>query len=259
MLRVFFLVVELVLLMACGTPPFAPTATPTASPTPIVVYADATLANAVRDIGTAFTHANPDGRIEWTFAEPDLLRAKLKQIPQPDIVISAADLFGNVVSRPIARDALVIVVGNANPAQLERAQDLNRPGLRVAIAGENTPLGQSTRALIENFRHDAAFGPDFPAMFYDSVKVRANDGRDVLNAVIEKRAEVGIVYASQANMERNRTRIFEIESGLNVPATYSVARMLTAHDAQPVLDFIEYLHSLQAQTLWRDYGFDAVP
>jgi molybdenum ABC transporter molybdate-binding protein len=258
MLRVLFLIVWFGLLMACGTPPLAQTAAPFSSPTPLVVYADAALANVLRDIGAAFTQANPDGKLEWTFAEPDLLRAKLQQTPPPDIVISAAaDLLRNEVSKPIARDALVVVVTGTNPAQLERAQDLNRPGLRVAIAKENTTLGRATRALIENFRHDAAYGPDFPALFYASVTAQANDGRGVMNALLENRADVGIVYASERDTEKKRTDVLPIENELNVPAIYFAA--LTAQDTERGVVFMDYLHSPQAQSLWRDYGFEPMP
>lgn len=256
-------------LLACAASPFsaAPTPTPTRAAT-LVIYADAAVANVLRDIGTSFMQANLDLELEWHFAEPQILLTRLEQGAQPNFVMSAdSAIHGALMARshpavaptPIASDPLVLIVIDENPAQLERAEDLNRPGLRVAIAGERTALGQATQALIENFRHDAAFGPDFPALFYDSVTVHADDGRGVLNAVVENRAEVGIVYASQANLERNRVRVFGIDEGLNVPAAFAVIPLRTAPDSQRASSFVEYLNSPQAQTLWRDYGFEPQP
>ncbi|RIK33089.1 MAG: hypothetical protein DCC52_04115 [Chloroflexi bacterium] len=141
---------------------------------------------------------------------------------------------------------------------MERAQDLNRVKLRVALARPETPLGKATRALLENFRHDADFGPDFPAQFYDSVTVQTDDARALLNALIAARADAGFVFSSDANIERARVQVFPIDPALNVAATYAVVALPSERDATPSLNFIKALTLPQAQTLWRDYGFEPI-
>lgn len=245
-------------LTACATLPFTQTPTPTPA-APLVIFADDALANVLRDIGTAFTQTHPGAQIEWTFAEPNVLRAKIAQGAEPDVILSADARLHENASAFVARDPLVLVVANANPAQLERAEDLNRDDLRVAIADENTALGQATHALIEKFRHDAAFGPDFPALFSDNIVAQTDSGRAVLNAVIENRADVGIVYASQARLEAQRVTVMEIPRELNVSAEFKSATLATNKDTARVQVFLDYLTSPQAQTLWRDYGFEPAP
>lgn len=259
MIRRFLGLVVLVLGMtACANLPFAPTPTPTPA-APLVIFADDALANVLRDIGAAFTQANPGAQMEWTFAEPNVLRAQIAQGAEPDVVISADARWHENAFPLVARDPLVLVVANANPAQLERVEDLNRDALRVAIADENTTLGQATRALVENFRHDAAFGPDFPARLDNSIVAQADSGRAVLNAVIEKRADVGIVYASQARLEAQRVTVLEIPRELNVSAEFRRAALATTKGAARTQAFLDYLTLPQAQTLWRAYGFEPAP
>ncbi|MBI4674479.1 MAG: molybdate ABC transporter substrate-binding protein [Chloroflexi bacterium] len=264
MLRAIFLVVAiLATLSACATLPFAPTPTPPPSPTPtrLAIYADAALANVLRDIGTAFLQQNPGASFEWTFAQPDALRVKLAQAAPPDVLISAdADVLSQLESASaptrIARDPLTVLIPNTNPANVERIEDLNRRDLRIVIAAENTALGQATRALVENFRHDAAFGPDLPQTFYENVIAQLSNGRSVLDVLLQNRADVGIVYASEANFEARRVTALDIPQGLNVPAEYRGILLKSAHAPARAQAFLEYLASPQAQTLWRDYGFE---
>lgn len=268
MSRVFCLLLAFAGLSACATTPSAPTVT--RAPTfaaPLAIYADAAAANALRDMGVAFQQVNPAAQLAWTFAEPDALRAKLRADHTADLVISAdpallsaaKQAHADFTAEPIGRDPLVIVFTNANPASFERMEDLNRADLRVAIARADTPLGAATRALLENFRHDATFGPDFPAQFNAMIRAQADDGRGVLNALYDQRAEIGIVYASQANPDRQRLRFVKPDDGLNIFANYYAVASPSARNAAQVARFIEALRSPQAQTLWRDYGFESIP
>jgi|GEM_PF-3094434 molybdate transport system substrate-binding protein len=257
-------------LAACANLPFAPTPTalptPTA-PTPLHIYADEALAYVLRDIGAAFLQTNPGTQIQWRFAAPDMLRGQSANDSQAALVMTADTGLLDWLARsgrasaplPIARDPLAILVANANPAQLERAEDLNRNDLRVVIAKETTMLGQATRALVENFRHDAAFGPDFPNLFYQNVRVQADSGRAVMNALIANDADVGIAFASDANLEPNRIKALPMPEGLNVFATYTSVMLQPARTHTSVQALVEYLDSSQAQTLWRDYGFEPAP
>lgn len=266
MYRGIVLLMWLAALLACAPAPVTPTAPPTPQSTaPLVIYADAAAADVLRDIGVAFQQMYPAAQIEWTFAAPDALRAKLEAGARPDLIISAdaalnqaSQTRGGAAPKMIARDPLTLAVANANPAGLERAQDLNRVKLRVALARPETPLGKATRALLENFRHDADFGPDFPAQFYDSVTVQTDDARALLNALIAARADAGFVFSSDANIERARVQVFPIDPALNVAATYAVVALPSERDATPSLNFIKALTLPQAQTLWRDYGFEPI-
>lgn len=266
--RAFFWILAFAGLSACAAAPFAPPVT--RAPTfgaPLVIYADATAANALRDMGAAFQQVHPDAQLMWTFAQPDALRAKLRAGQPADLVISAdpallnaaKQAYADSTAEPIGRDPLVIVFTNANPAAFERIEDLNRADIRIAIARANTSLGTATRALLENFRHDATFGPDFPAQFNDMVRVQADDERGVLNALYDQRAEIGIVYASQANPDRQRLQLVKPDDGLNIFANYYAVASPFTRNATQAARFIEALRSSQAQTLWRDYGFESIP
>jgi molybdate transport system substrate-binding protein len=257
LLTIFFLAA----LMGCPALPFAQTPTPQPSPTPavITIYADAALSNVLRDIGTAFTQANPGVKMEWTFAEPNALRAKLAQGAPPHAIVSAdAQLLQSIdggKTKLAARDALAVFIAKKNPANIERIEDLNSENLRIAIAQENTALGKATQALIENFRTDAMFGPDFPQIFNDNIVAQLPDGRSVREAVLQNRADIGIIFASEVNEQAERVTVLGMPEGLNVYSDY-MSVINTKTNSPQAQAFVEYLGSAQAQTLWHDYGFE---
>lgn len=256
------LAVLVALLAACAAPVPSPTATP--SP-PLVVFADRALANVLRDIRTAFAQAHPEITTELVLEDSAEMRDRIKSTAQPGILMSAdttlvAELQkGNRLEdppRPVARDPLVLFAARANPADVERVEDLNRPDLRIAIAQDNTPLGTLTGVLVDNLEHDATFGPDFPALLKQNVRVQAADAQAILQSVIEGRADVGIVQASEAELWKERITVYEFDPGLRAAETFTVVKVRTASDFGSAQLFFYFLFSPQAETLWQDDGYE---
>jgi len=232
----------------------APTPPPTPA-RPLVVYVDSSISNVARDIRTAFLQAHPELEIELVFEQAEV---PLDLILTGDMKIFETLRQENRLQdspRVVARDPLVVFVARANPKQIERIEDLNHRDLRMAIAKETTPLGKLTRALVENLRGDAAFGPEFPEIFFQNVSAQTDDGANVLEQVIQKQADGGIVYASEADLRREQIIALEITTGLNVSTEYSIAILKSTPDAARAQLFFDFLFSPQAQTLWRDYGY----
>ena len=268
MMRRPWFAAALAALSACNALPFAPTPTALPTPTlppPLVIYADNALANALRDIRTAYDQTHPQPRIDFTFAEPADLSTRIENTLRPEVLITTnARIFQDLQARDrltipphvLVRDPLIVFIARTNPAGIERIEDLNRTDIRVVIAAENTRLGQATRALVENFRTDAAFGPDFPAILYHDVIAQPASGSEILQRVVLNRADVGIVYASEADLQREQIMPLVMTAGLGISSDYSVAVLQSALDPARANQFIEFLTTPQAKTIWRDYGFD---
>lgn len=254
----------------CSILPLYPTPAPAPTRTvaaPVVVYADAALANVLRDIRTSIEQADPALKVEFTFAEPPDLQTRLASTLRPELVITsdmaALDRLkqqNRLAGEPrlVANDLVVIVIARMNPAGIERVEDLNRTDLRVALAPEATPLGKQTRLLVENMRRDAAFGPDFPTSFFGSVIISPTTGGEILQRLVTNRADVGVVFASEAGLYQERVQTLALPSGLDVATGYYAAALQGTRDPARGQRVLDALRSSQAQTLWRDYGFEPV-
>jgi molybdate transport system substrate-binding protein len=165
---------------------------------------------------------------------------------------------GNLIKdapRSFARNQLAIIVPTSNPAKLERVEDLNRQGLKIVIAAANVPVGSNTRQLIENFRHDAAFGPEFPTNFYDNVVSQEMNVRQVLSKVTLGEADAGIVFATDALSAKDKVIVLDMPEGLNVTAEYPLTILNPTKDSNQAQQFIEFVLSPQGQAVLAQYGF----
>ncbi len=250
----------------CTVLPLAPTPVPTPPPTSharLVIYADAALETPLEDLKLAFYHITTSASLDFTFAEPPVLRQRLEATLRPEMVITRDQALLSELRRQnriegeprvVARDPLAIIIARTNPGRIERLEDLTRMPLRVAIAADDTPLGQATRQLIENLSHDLTYGPDFPGLFYGEVVSQPQDGSQVLQQVIFHKAHVGIVYISDLGFQRNRVELLEIPPGLEVAAEYQLAVLKSTQDPARVQRFADFLLSRQAGEVWREYG-----
>lgn len=259
---IFILGLVACLLSACTlTPSFGSTPTPQA---PLVVFAASSLTDAFNALGAAYEKKYPGARVQFNFAGSQTLAAQLDNGARADL-FAAADMetmdrlrAKNLVRdtpRIFARNELAILIPANNPANLERVQDLNRAGLKIVIAAETVPVGKYTRQLIENFRHDAGFGPEFPATFFANVVSEETNVRQVLTKVALGEADAGIVYVTDAASAGDKVTVLDMPEGLNVTAAYPIAELNASAQAAQAQQFIAFVLSPQGQTILKQFGF----
>lgn len=259
--------VLLVCLVACTAPAPTPAPTPTVTP-PLYVYADASLTDALRDVRSEFSKTNADTRIEFNFTASDDMIVRLDARLSAGIAAgSDPAVFDHLAAqnriesapRVFARHPLAIVIARTNPKGILRLQDLNRNGLRVALAPPETRLGASSRTLIEKLQAAPRFRPNFVEQFTRAVIAQPSSGAGILNLLEQHRVDVGIVYTTEALLERNRVLALELPNQFNTADDFYIAPLKSGRDAAQLQLFIDFLFTPQAQNILATYGFEPLP
>lgn len=261
--RVVFVAVLLLSLVACGAPPPTPAPTPTLTPS-LYVHADASLADALSDVRAEFSSKHPELRIEFNFVSSDEMLALLDSGPGTNMVaITDPEVFKQLseqnrisgLPRVLTRRHLAIVTARGNPKAIRDLKDLDRPGLRVALARPDTRLGQRSRAWIQKLGSAPLLRPGFAKHFIESVIVEPSSGLGILNLIEQQRVDVGIVYATDVPPERDSIHLLDVPSSYNSVENFYLTTFKSGHSDREIQPFINFLYTLYTQNILTTHGF----
>lgn len=255
--------------MACSAPIAAqstPPATTSSLPaSELNVFAAASLTEAFREIGKAFEAANPGVKVTFNFAGSQQLVQQIGQGAPADVFASAATKnmddavkAGNVAdgaARTFARNRLVAIVPQANPAGIKMLADLGKPGVRLVLAAKEVPVGQYALDFLDKASKDATYGADYKDKTLKNVASYEQNVRAVLSKVTLGEADAGIVYNTDVTQDAapKVTRI-EIPDALNTVATYPIATVKGTKN--PAADrFVAFVLADAGQAILKQYGF----
>jgi molybdenum ABC transporter molybdate-binding protein len=163
--------------------------------------------------------------------------------------LAAAGMVENGPRTVLAENSLAANAPAGVAVAVRRPADLVRPALgRVALADPACPLGAYVRAYLEDLR------------LYEAVSARAllaDSSRGVAAAVRARRADVGLVYASDATQSAACRLLFRV-TRLPVPIRYIAALLARGARAEQARDLLGFLTSRQAASRFRRCGFRPV-
>ena len=237
-----------------------PTAATTAAPTTsepavqgdITVFAAASLTDAFTDIGEAFTQANPDAKVTYSFDASSALVTQITEGAPADLFASAdvanmdkltgAGLNG---SEPVifATNLLSIIVPDGNPAGVTGVADLAKPEVKTVLCAPEVPCGRYSAQILQ-----AAGVTVTPVSLEQNVK-------GVATKVAGDEADAGIVYVTDVLAAGDAAEGVEIPADINVVAEYPIASVATSTKAEVNQAFIDFLLGEQGQAILADYGF----
>lgn len=145
----------------------------------------------------------------YSFGGSDTLELQITQGARADVFLSAAPLYAQrlhergLCTEPVtfATNTLALVVPAANPAGINRVEQLDRPGgFRVAAGSRTVPIGIYTRTLLGKLGLPRALQRNTVSQF---PKVS-----DIVTAVALGSAEAGFIYTT--DYHANATRLLEI-------------------------------------------------
>lgn len=234
---------------------------PTAAADQVVIFAAASLSDALERIGADWT-AQSGHQVVVSGAAASALARQIQQGAPADIFISASSDWMDAVEasgdlrpgtrRDLLGNRLVLIAhGAASPVTIDGALDLPSllDGGRLAMAMvDSVPAGIYGRAALTTLG------------LWDSVAgqvAQTDNVRTALAFVARGEAPLGIVYATDATRQPDVTVIGTFPADSHDPITYPAA--ITAQSSSdPAQALLDYLSSPPAQAVWREFGFAVV-
>jgi molybdate transport system substrate-binding protein len=225
----------------------------------IVVFAAASMKNALDDIDAAFT-AKTGVKVAASYAASSTLAKQIEQGAPADIFVSAdTDWMDYATAKKnINEPTRVNLLGNSIVLIAPKDSKLDNvdigPGFDLAkLAGDGkiatgdvkaVPVGKYAKAALEKLGAWQAAEPKF---------AMAESVRAALTLVARGEATLGIVYATDAKVEPGVKIIGTFPADTHPPIIYPVAATVTAKPEAS--DYLAYLKSQAAKTVLEKYGF----
>jgi len=228
----------------------------------ILVFAAASLTNVLDEIGTAYTQQTGQ-TVKFSYAASSALARQLEAGARADVFFSAdlewmdyvqaRGLIDRTTRRNVLGNRLALVAPADSKIELKIA-----PGFALVAAlsngrlatgdPESVPVGKYARSALTSLGvwNDVA----------DRL-VRADNVRSALAFIARGETPLGIVYETDAKVEK-RVRVVDFfPADSHPPIVYPVA--VTAQARPAARQFIDFLQSAPAQQAFKKYGFQDPP
>src|SRR6266581_2601534 len=225
----------------------------------LIVFAAASMKNALDDIDAAFT-TKTGIKIVASYAASSALAKQIEQGAPADIFVSADTdwMDYSVNKKNINEPTRVNLLGNSivliapkdskiDHVTIGQGFDLAKLAGHGKIATGDVravPVGKYAKAALENLGAWQAAGPKF---------AMAESVRAALTLVARGEASLGIVYATDAKVEPGVSIVGSFPADSHPAIIYPVAATTTAKPE--AADYLAFLRSAAAKTILEKYGF----
>lgn len=236
--------------------------------TPLTIFAAASLTDAFRSIDQAFSRENPGTELSFSFAGSQQLAAQLEQGARADVFASADERWMShardkslIDGEPVifTHNSLVVIYPKANPARLNRLDDLGGRGVKLILAAEAVPAGRYSREMLGNLSRVPGVDPGWLPHVLANVVSYEENVKGVVAKVQLGEADAGIVYRSDVTPDVARfVSLLEIPRDQNVVASYPIAVVKGSVVPGLARRFIAFLRSAPGQRILGEHGFQPV-
>jgi molybdate transport system substrate-binding protein len=233
------------------------------TPTTLLVFAAASVTDALGEVDRAFT-ARTHVAVRESFAASSVLAKQIEAGAPAQVFFSAdlawmdylqkRDLLRRGSRRDVLGNALVLIAPADSAVHLTIAPHFDLTGTlgggRLATGDpDSVPAGKYARAALEQLG------------VWDSVAprlVRAENVRMALEYVARGEAALGIVYRTDARAEKRVRVVDTFPAGTYPPIIYPVA-VTAGAQGEEASRFVEFLCGPEAQAIFARYGFTPPP
>lgn len=234
-------------------------------PAHLSVYAAASLSDAFTEIADSLQRRDPALKIDFNFAGSQVLVLQIEQGAAADVFASADDRWMKVAQdsglidgapQTFAHNRLVVIVPKGNPARIGKLQDLARPGVKLVLAADAVPAGRYAREALFQLARIPGYSGDYAQRVLANVVSNEENVRGVAAKVQLGEADAGIVYVSDVTPTLARmVRRFDLPDSANVIASYPIAVVRHAPNADAAKTFIAFVLSPSGQAVLKKNGF----
>jgi molybdate transport system substrate-binding protein len=247
-------------LFAGGTKDQGAGASADKAPVTILVAAAASLEYSyVQELIPQFRQKYPWITVEGVYDSSGRLQTQIEQGLEADVFMSAATrqmdnlVTGNFISadsvKPLLQNKLVLIKPKGTTTAVTGFQNITEAKTIAFGDPTTTPAGQYAQEAFTRIGN------------WDAVQKKLSMGNnvtEVLNWVAQGSAEVGIVYATDAAINKNVEVIAELPDGLlSTKVIYPIGRLAAAPHPEEAQLFIDFLASDAGLLVFKNYGFAA--
>jgi molybdate transport system substrate-binding protein len=239
----------------------SPASTAQAQSVTLTVSAAASLQDAMKAIGSAYSQEKPNVSITYNFGSSGSLQQQIEQGAPVDVFISAALKQMNALQQKnllltdTRKDLLknqVVLVAPKQATAISDFKDLSDTKVsKIAIADpQSVPAGQYGKEVLTSLNLFDPLKPKF---------VFAKDVRQVLSYVETGNVDAGFVYITDAKTSDKVKVVATASEASHSPIIYPVAVLKDSKNAGAAKEFVQFLSSDPAKALFEKYGFIMAP
>jgi molybdate transport system substrate-binding protein len=224
----------------------------------ITVFGAASLTNALQDLGDAFTKQTAVD-VKFSFAASSALAHQIENGARADVFFSAdIDWMDYLQARNLIQPAtrhdavgnrLVLIAPIDSAITLKIAADFP---LATALGGGKLATGDPDSVPVGRYAQSALTSLGV----WNSVSsrlIRADSVRSALAFVDRGEAPLGIVYETDARIDKKVRVIDVFPATSHAPIVYPIALTVTARPA--AAKFVEFVRSPSGDAMFKAYGF----
>jgi molybdate transport system substrate-binding protein len=232
----------------------------------LTIFAAASLAEALSEIGGEFESSHPGSEVVINFAGSQQLAQQLSQGAPADIYASAdQQQMENVIQagritadsdQVFIHNRLAVVLPGDNPGNIRDIKDLARTGLELLLVDEAAPVGRYSQEMLDRASEQAGYGVEFKERVLENVVSYEENVRAALTKIVLGEADAGIVYVSDViGVSEADITLIQIPERFNVTASYYIAPLNDSSAPNRGREFIRLLLSPKGQEILERYGF----
>jgi molybdate transport system substrate-binding protein len=223
-----------------------------AAPQTLTVFAAASLKSTFTEIGDQFKASHPGVTVTFSFAGSSDLVTQIQGGAGADVFASAdiknmdkltAEKLAGQTPANFASNTLEIITPPDNPAGVDSLDDLARKGLDLVICAPEVPCGSATEKVERSAR-----------LTFEPVSEEASV-TDVLNKVVSKEADAGLVYVTDVKGAGDKVKGVTFPESSEAVNVYPIARLSASKNRELARQFVDAVTGEDGQQVLADAGF----
>ena len=246
-----------------------------AEPVELIVFAAASLTEALTAIGETYSAENPGVTFRFNFDSSGTLKTQIqegadcdlfisagqKQMNQLDITASAdvnpdgLDLVDSATRVDLLENKVVLCVPEGSDKGIDSfdalAEHLKAEDILFCMGNSDVPVGQYTQKIL------AYYALDEEALAAAGVITYGSNVKEVTTQITEASVDAGVVYCTDA-YSAGLTPVDEATKEMCGQVIYPAAVLKAAPNAEAAREFLAYLQTDRAATVFESVGFTAL-